>query len=88
MAFQVLGVLGPFYSEVRLPRSFVMKMKTKKAAAKRFSFTATGKVKFKRTNKRHNMGNKSSARKLKLRKAGILFEGDVKHIEKCLPYGV
>jgi len=64
-----------------------MKMKTKKAAAKRFSFTATGKVKFKRTNKRHNMGNKSSARKLKLRKAGILFEGDVKHIEKCLPYG-
>ncbi len=64
-----------------------MKLKTKKAAAKRFSFTATGKVKFKRTNKRHNMGNKSAARKLKLRKAGTLFEGDVHHIEKCMPYG-
>jgi len=63
------------------------KMKTKKAAAKRFSFTATGKVKFKRTNKRHNMGNKSSARKLGLRKAGLLFEGDVRHVVKCLPYG-
>ena len=45
----------------------MMKLKTKKAAAKRFSFTATGKVKFKRTGKRHNLGNKSSARKLKLR---------------------
>ena len=64
-----------------------MKLKTKKAAAKRFSFTATGKVKFKRTNKRHNMGNKSSARKLKLRGPGILFDGDIKHIEKSLPYG-
>ena len=64
-----------------------MKRKTKKAAAKRFKFTATGKVKFKRTNKRHNMGNKSSKRKLKLRSAGYLFEGDVGHIERCLPYG-
>ena len=64
-----------------------MKLKTKKAAAKRFSFTATGKVKFKRTNKRHGLGNKTAARKLKLRSAGILFEGDIKHVEKCLPYG-
>jgi len=64
-----------------------MKLKTKKAAAKRFSFTATGKIKFKRANKRHNLGNKSSARKLKLRSAGYLMEGDRGHIEKCLPYG-
>jgi large subunit ribosomal protein L35 len=64
-----------------------MKMKTKKAAAKRFSFTATGKVKFKRTNKRHNLGSKGPKRKLHLRSAGYLFDGDVKHIEKCLPYG-
>lgn len=64
-----------------------MKQKTKKAAAKRFKFTATGKVKFKQTNKRHNMGNKSSKRKLKLRPGAYLFDGDVKHIEKCLPYG-
>ena len=62
-------------------------MKTKKAAAKRFSFSATGKIKFKRTNKRHNMGNKTSARKLGLRSAGYLFEGDRKHIQKCMPYG-
>jgi large subunit ribosomal protein L35 len=64
-----------------------MKIKSKKAASKRFSFTATGKVKFKRTKKRHNLGNKSAAKKLGLRKSGLLFEGDVRHIRRCLPYG-
>jgi large subunit ribosomal protein L35 len=63
------------------------KLKTKKAAKKRFHFTATGKVKFKRTNKRHNMGNKSASRKLKLRAGGYVFSGDVQHVEECLPYG-
>ena len=64
-----------------------MKLKTKKAAAKRMSFTATGKVKFKRTNKRHNLGNKSASRKLGLRGPGYLTEADRGHAEKCLPYG-
>ena len=64
-----------------------MKMKSKKAAAKRFKLTATGLIKFKRAGKRHNLGNKSSARKLKLRGASYLFEGNRKHITKCLPYG-
>lgn len=64
-----------------------MKLKTKKAAAKRFSFTATGKIKFKRTNKRHNLGRKSPGRKLHLRSAGYIFSGDRKHVEKCMPYG-
>jgi len=63
------------------------KMKTKKAAAKRFKFTATGKVKFKRAGKRHNLGHKNSKAKLALRKGGILTDGDVKHVEECLPYG-
>ena len=63
------------------------KQKTKKAAAKRFSFTATGKIKFKRAGKRHNLGHKSSKAKLALRSSGILFSGDMHHIEKCLPYG-
>ena len=64
-----------------------MKQKTKKAAAKRFSFTATGKIKFKRCGKRHNLGHKNSGSKLKLRKGGIVFEGDMQHVEECLPYG-
>ena len=64
-----------------------MKIKTKKAAAKRFSFSATGKIKFKRIGKRHNLSSKNSARKLKLRSAGYLMEGDRKHIQKCMPHG-
>jgi large subunit ribosomal protein L35 len=64
-----------------------MKLKSKKAAAKRFSFTATGKVKFKRAGKRHLLSAKSSGAKLKLRSSGIAFEGDVKHVMECLPYG-
>jgi large subunit ribosomal protein L35 len=64
-----------------------MKLKSKKAAAKRFKFTGTGKVKFKRTGKRHNLGNKLPGRKLALRKAGYVFEGDLQHIKECLPYG-
>ena len=64
-----------------------MKLKTKKAAAKRFKFTATGLVKFKRINKRHNLGKKCSARKLSLRKGGYVFEGDIGHVEACMPYG-
>ncbi len=64
-----------------------MKIKTKKAAAKRFKFTATGKIKFKRAGKRHNLGNKNAARKLALRSGGIVFSGDRKHVHKCLPYG-
>ena len=64
-----------------------MKLKTKKAAAKRFKFTATGQVKFKRTNLRHNLGNKAASRKLKLRKAGYMIKGDIGHAERCMPYG-
>ncbi len=63
------------------------KMKTKKAAAKRFKFTATGQIKFKRAGKRHCLGNKTTKAKLHLRGPGYLFDGDKRHIEKCLPYG-
>ena len=37
------------------------KMKTKKASAKRFSLTGTGKVKYKKMNLRHILTKKSSA---------------------------
>lgn len=64
-----------------------MKLKTKKASKKRFSFTATGKVKFKRAGKRHLLSAKGPSAKLKLRASGILFSGDVQHVRDCLPYG-
>ncbi|HAP43333.1 MAG: 50S ribosomal protein L35 [Spirochaetes bacterium GWD1_61_31] len=64
------------------------KMKTKRAAAKRFSLTATGKVKYKKMNLRHILTKKSSKRKRNLRKPGYLATGPVHEIKKkLLPYG-
>ena len=64
------------------------KMKTKKSAAKRFSFTGTGKVKYKKQNLRHILTKKSTKRKRKLRKVGILSDDNVAVVKKrFLPYG-
>ena len=64
------------------------KMKTKRAAAKRFSFTGSGKVKYKKMNLRHILTKKSAKRKLHLRASGILSEADSAKIRKqMLPYG-
>ena len=64
------------------------KMKTKKAAAKRFSLTGTGKVKYKKMNLRHILTKKSSKRKMHLRASGILSEDSAARIRKQqLPYG-
>ena len=64
------------------------KMKTKKSAAKRFSFTGTGKVKYKKQNLRHILTKKSAKRKRNLRKSGILSADNTAVVRKqLLPYG-
>lgn len=64
------------------------KMKSKRCAAKRFSFTATGKVKYKKMNLRHILTKKTAKRKRHLRQGGILAEADSAKIRKqLLPYG-
>jgi large subunit ribosomal protein L35 len=64
------------------------KMKTKKSAAKRFTFTGSGKVKYKKQNLRHILTKKSTKRKRSLRHAGILSSDNVPAIKKqMLPYG-
>ena len=63
------------------------KMKTKKSAAKRFSFTGTGKVKYKKQNLRHILTKKSTKRKRGLRKTGILSDDNVSGVKRLLPYG-
>ena len=64
------------------------KMKTKKAAAKRFSITGSGKIKYKKQNLRHILTKKSTKRKRNLRHAGILSKDNEKTIKKSLlPYG-
>lgn len=64
-----------------------MKLKTRKAVAKRLKLTATGKVKFKRAGLRHNTGLKRASNKLKLRHSAIASASDSGHVERCLPYG-
>ena len=64
------------------------KMKTKKSASKRYSFTGTGKVKYKKQNLRHILTKKSKKRKRNLRKIGILSDDNTAVIKKrLLPYG-
>ena len=64
------------------------KMKTKRCAAKRFSLTASGKVKYKKMNLRHILTKKSPKRKRNLRKSGILSDADSAKVRKqFLPYG-
>ncbi len=64
-----------------------MKLKTKKAAAKRFSFSATGKVKFGHAGRRHLLSKKSNVKMLGVRADGYMTDGDARHVRKCMPYG-
>ena len=62
------------------------KIKTKKAAAKRFKITGTGKFKHPRANKQHILGKKSPKRKMVLRKSGIVDKTNEAAVRKMLPY--
>ena len=62
------------------------KMKTKKAVAKRFRLTASGKLKFKRPGLRHLLAHKRSKHKRQLRKPGYVAAVDEKRIRPWLPY--
>ena len=63
-----------------------VKIKTKRAAAKRFQFTANGKIKRKKAFLRHILTKKSSSLKRKLRKSGLVAPADVKGVVRMLPY--
>lgn len=61
------------------------KIKTKKSAAKRYSVTGTGKIKYKKQGLRHILTKKSTKRKRNLRNSGILCKTEEKRIKKLLP---
>ncbi|MCB9680913.1 MAG: 50S ribosomal protein L35 [Alphaproteobacteria bacterium] len=63
------------------------KMKTRRAAAKRFSINKNGKVRFKHAFMRHCLEHKSKGVKRKLRQTGTMTEADAKHVRAMLPYG-
>lgn len=62
------------------------KIKTCRAAAKRFKKTGTGKIMRNKAYKSHILTKKSQKRKRNLRKAAITDASNVKAIKKILPY--
>ena len=62
------------------------KLKSKKAATKRFKVTGTGKIKYPRANRQHILGKKSPKRKMKLRKAGIVDATNEAAVRQMMPY--
>ena len=63
------------------------KMKTNRAAAKRFRTTAKGRVKRGQSHFSHILTKKSSKRKRHLRAAAVIADSDMASIKKLLPYG-
>jgi len=62
------------------------KMKTNRAAAKRFKRTATGKVKRRRGYLRHILTNKTRKQKRHLRKSAVVHKSNEPAIKRLLPY--
>ena len=62
------------------------KVKTSRAAAKRFKKTGTGQLKRMKAYKSHILTKKSQKRKRNLRKAAMTDATNVKSIKKILPY--
>lgn len=62
------------------------KMKTKSAAAKRFSKTGTGKLKRNKAYRRHILTKKTTKNKRNLRHATMMDQSNEKVMKKILPY--
>ena len=62
------------------------KMKTKRAAAKRFTKSGSGLIKYPAKGRRHGLSNKSRKRKRQLRKAGFLRGCDVQLVSRLIPH--
>ena len=62
------------------------KMKTRRAAAKRFTLTGSGEIRRNKAYKSHILEKKSPKRKRNLRKAALVVAADKKRAMKCLPY--
>jgi large subunit ribosomal protein L35 len=64
----------------------VPKIKTNRAAAKRFRVTGSGKIKRNKGFKRHILSSKNKKRKRNLRHATLVAGVQQKNIRKLIPY--
>ena len=62
------------------------KMKTSRAAAKRFKKTGSGELKRNKAYKSHILTKKSAKRKRNLRKSTVTDSTNAKNMKKILPY--
>ena len=63
------------------------KIKTNRAAAKRFRKTGTGKVVYSKSHANHILTKKSRKRKRSLRKSHIIDKSNMKEVRLLLPNG-
>jgi len=63
------------------------KIKTNRAAAKRFKKTGSGKYKFRKANSSHILTKKTTKRKRSLRLDQIIDARDMKEVKRLLPNG-
>jgi large subunit ribosomal protein L35 len=63
-----------------------VKLKTKKSASKRFKITGTGKVRFRRANRAHNIkGQPTSKQSRQTRGNGVLKDCDTPSVIQMMP---
>ena len=63
------------------------KAKTRKAVAKRFKTTGTGKILRRKQGKRHILQKKNRKRKRQLGKVTLVSDADLKNVRASLPFG-
>ncbi len=62
------------------------KMKTRRAAAKRFEVTGSGKIRRRKAYKSHLLSDKTRKRKRNLKKKAVVTKADEKRVRVALPY--
>ncbi len=62
------------------------KLKTRKAAAKRFRATGSGKIRRRKAFKNHMLEHKTSARKSRISKLSLVSEEDAGNVRLMMPY--
>ena len=62
------------------------KLKTNRAAAKRFSVTGSGKIKYKKRGLRHCLEHKSKDTKRGLGQIGYIHDVDHDNVRRLIPY--
>ncbi|CAN5244800.1 50S ribosomal protein L35 [soil metagenome] len=64
----------------------IARSKTRKAVAKRFKITATGKILRSQASKRHLLSSKSAKRKRQMAKSALVDKTDMARIKMNMPF--